>query len=125
MKFATNKKATEVFGLKSESKIQQEIFRHFWNTHCLPKCEHREVIFHVPNEGQHRLVNIGVLAGVSDLLFSWRGVMYFCEVKDAKGKQMPSQVKFEDQITNAGFDYFIVRSLDEFNAWCKENLKDY
>jgi len=103
--------------MKSESRIQQEIFQWYWNDYCLPKCEPREVIFHVPNEGQHRLVNIGVLAGVSDLIFSFRGTMYFCEVKDATGKQSPSQVKFERHINQAGFEYFLVRSLDEFKKW--------
>ena len=83
---------------KSESKIQQEIFVWFWNKFCLPKCEPREVIFHVPNENQHRLVNIGVLPGVSDLVFTWKGRHYYCEVKDNKGKQSGNQIKFENHI---------------------------
>lgn len=108
--------------MKAESKIQQEILQYFWNTYCLPSHDPRELMFHVPNENQHRLVNVGVLAGVSDLIFSWRGVIYFCEVKDTKGKQMPSQKKFEAQAVGAGFEYFIVRSLDEFKEWREINL---
>ena len=108
--------------MKSESRIQQDIFKWYWNNYCLPKCEPREVIFHVPNENQHKLVSVGVLAGVSDLVLSFRGRMYFCEVKDAKGKQLPSQVKFEAHIEQVGFEYFIVRSLEEFQEWFERLL---
>jgi len=100
--------------MKTESRIQQDIVVWFNNTHCLPSCSHPELIWHTPNENQHRLVSIGVLAGVSDLCFTWRGVVYFCEVKDAKGKQMPSQVKFQARIEAAGQYYFVVRSLEDF-----------
>ena len=99
---------------KKEARIQQDIFRWFWNEHCRPACSPRECIFHVANEGQHRLVSIGVLAGVSDLVFTWGGNTYYCEVKDVKGTQLPSQVKFQEHIESTGHYYFLVRSLEDF-----------
>ena len=109
--------------MKTESRIQQDIFRWYSNTHCLKTSNPKEVIWHTPNEGQHKLISIGVLAGVSDLTLTFRGVIYFCEVKTPTGKQMPSQTKFQKDIENAGFEYFIVRSLFDFKEWLlkKEN----
>ena len=98
----------------SEDAIQQQIFIWYQNNYCLKHHNPQEVIFHVPNENQHRLVRIGVLAGVSDLIFSFRGKLYFCEVKTATGSQTASQRKFEARIKKAGFEYFIVKSLIDF-----------
>lgn len=103
--------------MKTESKIQQEIFRYYWNAFCLPNQTQRECIFHVANENQHKLMNIGVLAGVSDLILTFRGKTYYCEVKTPTGRQKPSQIEFEKHIKQTGHEYFIVRSLDEFQAW--------
>ena len=101
--------------MKSESRIQQEIFRWFWNSYCLPTCEPREIIYHVPNEGQHRLVSIGVLSGCSDLIFTFKGTHYYCEVKTPEGKQSRNQKKFQDHVEKVkGCEYFICRSLKEF-----------
>lgn len=101
--------------MKTESKIQQEIFVWFWNNHCLSTCEPREIMFHVPNENQHRLQNIGVVSGVSDLVMSWRGESIYCEVKTPEGKQSPNQIKFEKHIAKVkNSHYIVVRSLEEF-----------
>ena len=102
---------------KSESKIQQEIWSYFWNTFCLPKHEPREMIFHVPNENQHRLIRIGVYPGCSDLVISWRGSIYFVEVKTEKGRQSLNQEQFERHCNQSGFIYVLVRSLDEFKEF--------
>lgn len=105
--------------IKSESKIQQEIIVWFRNNYSLKHLPKRECIFHVANEGQHRLINLGVLSGVSDLIFTWEGKTYYCEVKDAKGKQGPKQIEFEELITETGHKYFLVRTLEEFQTIIK------
>lgn len=99
---------------KSEARIQQEIVIWYTNNYCLKHHSPREIIFHVANEGQHRLVPIGLLAGVSDLIFTFRGQVYFCEVKRPNQTQRPKQIEFEERITNLGFQYFLVYSLDDF-----------
>lgn len=100
---------------KSESRIQQECFDWFWNTYCSKLYPEREIIFHVPNENQHRLHNIGVVSGISDLVATFRGKMLFIEVKTPTGKQSPNQKKIEEHIGRVpGALYFVVRSLEEF-----------
>ncbi len=56
----------------------------------------------------------GLRSGVSDLIFCYNGVATFIEVKTPKGRQNENQKKFEKAIKKAGFEYFIVRSVDEF-----------
>ena len=94
--------------------MTQEIFQYFWNTYCLQSCSPREMFLHVPNEGQHRTINIGTYPGASDLILSWRGSIYFVEVKTEKGRQSLNQERFEAHATQAGFKYVLVRSLEEF-----------
>ena len=102
--------------MKSESKIQQEIFRWFWNNYCLTSHKPRGIMYHVPNEGANngRLVPIGLYSGCADLVFTYKGEHYYCEVKDATGKQSPNQLKFQKHIEDCGHVYFVVRSLEEF-----------
>ena len=102
---------------KTEAKIQQEIVTWFNNTYCLKHMDPREIIFHVANEGQQRLAKIGVLGCVADLLFTWHGVMYFCEVKTPEGTQSPVQKDFEARVIKMGFSYFLVRSCCEFQKY--------
>lgn len=99
---------------KSEAKIQQEIVIWYTNNYCLKHHVPREIIFHVANEGQHRLVSQGVLPGVSDLILTHRGKMLFCEVKRPGESQRPKQVDFQKRITELGYHYFLVYSLADF-----------
>lgn len=109
--------------MKSESRIQQEIFQWYWNTHCLPVHNPREMFIHIPNEGERngRLTSIGLYSGASDIIFTYRGEHLYCEVKDATGTQKPNQKEFEEHVKQCGHTYFIVRSLDEFKSFI-ENL---
>jgi hypothetical protein len=60
--------------LKSEDKIQQEIFIFYSNEYCLPSKKNRCLIFSVPNGGTRnkieaiKLKSTGLLAGASDLI---------------------------------------------------------
>lgn len=104
---------------KTESKIQSEICCWFRNNYCLnhhdPKC----LIFSVPNDGknmmeQMRKKSTGLLAGASDLIVVLPNRIIFVEVKDEKGTQQPNQKQFQSDIEKLGFEYILVRSLDEF-----------
>ena len=99
---------------KSEAKIQQEIVIWYTNNYCLKYHAPREIIFHVANEGQHRLVSQGLLPGVSDLILTHRGKMLFCEVKKLGEKQRAKQIEFQHRITELGYHYFLVYSLADF-----------
>ena len=58
--------------------------------------------------------SMGVIAGRSDLVLYFKGKAYHIEVKAPKGKQSEAQKDWEEIICLAGFDYDVVRSLDEF-----------
>ncbi len=108
---------------KQEDRIQQEICLFYNNTYCkltdIPRC----LIFHVPNQNQYHLVSIGVLSGVSDLIVIHRtaqavaSVTLFVEVKTPTGSQQPKQVAFQQRVTELGYAYIVVRSVDEFKQY--------
>lgn len=106
--------------MKSEDKIQQEIFVWFNNNYCLPKHNSRSIIFSVPNGGLRnkieaiKLKSTGLLAGVSDLILIHLGQVIFIEVKTDIGKQSPVQLEFENRVKQQGFEYYLVKSLQEF-----------
>lgn len=110
----------------SESRIQQDCFKWFWNTYCLPTAwtiqGHREIFLHVPNEGKAngRLVSVGLYPGASDLIFTWRGSIIFCEVKTPGGVISDDQLSFAAHVMEVGFDYHVVRSEEEFKNLIKE-----
>ncbi len=101
---------------KSEDRIQQECYRWFHNTY--PAL--RGLLFHVPNGGKRdgreakKLKTMGVVPGVADLIFLYNGNCYLIELKNEKGIQSPTQKKWQKTVTENGFDYYIVRNLDEF-----------
>lgn len=79
------------------------------------------IYFHPANGGKRpintarRLKDIGVLAGVPDLVFVYPGtsVTYFMEVKTAKGSLSKEQRTFRDRCLALGHNWALVRSRDE------------
>ena len=77
------------------------------------------LIYAIPNGGRRnafegaRLKRQGVTAGVSDLHLIHKGKIYFIEVKIHGGKQSLMQKQFEKYVIKQGFQYFVVRSVDE------------
>lgn len=115
--------------MKSESRIQQEIVQWFRNNYCLKHHNPQCIIFSVPNERsdkfeQMRMVQTGLLSGVSDLVVIISGRVIFIECKDDKGRQTDKQREFEGRVQILGFEYHLIRDLDTFqnlvNTW---NLK--
>lgn len=104
---------------KTESRIQQEIVMWFRNNYCRktnnPQCQ----IFSVPNERsntkeQMRMISTGLLSGVSDLIVMLPEKVLFVEVKDENGRQSKKQFDFQERAESLGFEYFLVRSLEDF-----------
>jgi hypothetical protein len=110
--------------MKTESKIQQEIVMWFRNNYCLLQHNPRSVIFSVPNDSkdakeQMRKKATGLYAGVSDLICIHFGKVLFIEVKADNGIQSPRQKDFQNIVESQGFEYHLVRSLDEFKLKIK------
>lgn len=104
---------------KKEAKIQQEIFCWFNNTYCLKFHNPRMCIFSVPNDSESKEETMrkkatGLLSGVADLIVLLPNKCIFVEVKTPTGKQSDSQKEFEQHVQSLGFEYHLVRSLDQF-----------
>jgi len=77
------------------------------------------VIFSVPNEGKSATEQMykkatGMLSGVSDLIVIEHGRILFIECKDETGKQRENQIIFQKKVEANGYEYHLIRSLDEF-----------
>ena len=111
--------------MKSESKIQSEIIIWFRNSNLGTN----NLIFSVPNESsnvkeQMYKKSMGLLPGVSDLICIYNEQLLFIECKDEKGKQSDKQIDFERKIKANGFEYVVVRSLEQFQSIIL-NLSNY
>jgi hypothetical protein len=56
----------------------------------------------------------GLIAGVADMILLWKAKAYFFEFKFDNGKQSQSQKEFEYNVTNQGFDYYLVNDAEQF-----------
>jgi hypothetical protein len=107
--------------MKTEGRIQQEIVTWFTNKYGLKHHDPKCLIFSVPNEGKnakeqmHKKM-LGLKSGVSDLIVLMPNRCIFIECKDDTGKQSEKQKEFESDVTALGFEYWLVRSLDDFKA---------
>jgi len=66
----------------------------------------------------------GMVSGVSDLAFiRIDGTMVFIELKVPTGKQSPNQKWWQSVIQRCNSEYYIVKSLDEFQQLINQNIK--
>lgn len=107
--------------MKSESALQQQIFNWYNNNYCLKNIEKRGMIFSIPNGGTRHIMEAmtlkatGLLKGASDLIVILpNGKLMFVELKQPKGIQSLEQKDFENRVKLLGFEYHIVKSLEEF-----------
>ena len=101
--------------MKSESRIQQEIVVHFNNKYpnlrgCLCYNNNNSV------GGYRGKVNkyLGIIKGRSDMVLYYLGKAIHIELKTETGKQRKDQKEWQSLMESQGFDYYIIRSLEEF-----------
>lgn len=112
---------------KSESKIQSECYIWYNNNFCLKIHNPRGLMFSIPNElsgnnvvGTILAKSTGLTPGASDtIVILPSGKLIFVEFKTKTGKQTKSQKNFEKRVKNLGYEYKIIRSLDEFKKIIK------
>jgi len=111
----------------TEDQLQQQIYTWYNNTFCLKNHNPRHVIFSVPNGGSRNVIEAkkmkatGLLPGVSDLIILQPNKTLFIELKIEKGVQSEVQKEFEQRVKLLGFEYHLIRSLNEFqNILLKE-----
>jgi hypothetical protein len=59
---------------------------------------------------------MGVVAGVSDMVYLHPSGAMLLEFKTPKGRQNDRQVWWQGQVEKAGYRYIIIRSFDDFTA---------
>lgn len=112
-----------------EDSIQQEIIMWFRNNYCLKFHNPRYVVYSVPNDGkdvkeQMRKKATGMLPGVSDFIIDTGISVLYVEVKDEKGRQKPAQEEFQQRVEALGREYWLVRSLKDFQElWERHKVK--
>ena len=101
----------------TEDQLQQQIIIWFKNEYQM---HGKGLIFSVPNGGKRnkleskKLKQTGVMAGVSDLIVLLPSKCLFIELKAEKEIQSDVQKKFESKVNLLGFDYYLIRSIEEF-----------
>lgn len=109
---------------KTENKIQQEMFIWFNNNYTVKGLG---LFASIPNDSkdakeQMRKKATGMKVGHADFnVYLQNGETIFFEVKTPTGKQSEHQKRFESEVNNLGFKYYLVRSLEEF----KQKLKNF
>ena len=100
---------------KSEEQLQAQIFQWHWNN--VPS--ERGLLFHVNQKARNaiegnRMKAMGVVSGVSDLIYlKPGGQIILMELKMEDGRQSSAQVEWEQKVKQAGYDYRIVRNLEQ------------
>lgn len=115
--------------ISNENNLQQQIFVWYHNNYCLKSHNPRGLIFSIPNGGTRNIREAmtfkatGLLKGASDLIVIFpNGKLCFIELKMPKGVQSDEQKDFESRVKLLGFEYHLIRSLEEFIFLSKVNL---
>ena len=110
----------------TEDQLQQQIVTYFKNNFQINRTG---LIFAVPNGGSRNVLEAkkmkftGVLSGVSDLIAIIPKKILFIELKAEKGIQSDNQKDFEVRVNELGFEYYIIRSLEQFKEMiCAQDL---
>lgn len=104
------------FVVMNEANLQSKCFQYAWNTYP----DSRLMLFHVPNGGRRSKIEamqfkaMGVIPGVADMIFIYKGRIYAFEFKTDTGIQSPAQREWERKFIEQGGTYWIVQRFDYF-----------
>lgn len=107
--------------MTSEIALQSECFRWAWNN--FP--ETRRCIFHVPNGGLRSKIEAmqlkasGVISGIPDVLFVWKGKLYPFEFKAENGRISPQQSEVHKAWLNQGVEVKVIKTFGEWEYCIK------
>jgi hypothetical protein len=101
--------------IMSEDKLQSECYLWFHNTYP----ELRGLLCYNLNNSMNRIrgmmdKSMGLQPGRSDMVFYYQGRAVMIEFKTLDGRQSKVQMEWQQKIQQAGFYYYIIRSLEEF-----------
>lgn len=86
------------------------------------------LMYSVPMEATWRnkyyFEGLGSMAGVSDTIVMLPGHILFVEFKSRKGRQSPDQKIFQEKVELLGFEYFIIKSVEDFQRLVENKLNE-
>jgi len=101
--------------MQTEIQLQSKCFQYAWNYHpetrghlCYNLNNSRNVIDGNQNKAQ------GLIKGRSDMTFYWNLSAYFLEFKTETGVQSNEQKQWQSKMEDAGYEYHIIRTEDQF-----------
>lgn len=104
-----------------EDILQSQCYLWLNNNYCLKHHTPRLCVFSVPNGGSRnpieakKLKATGMKAGVSDMIVLLPNAKtLFIELKTETGIQSDVQKEFEQHVVSLGFEYHLIRSLEQF-----------
>jgi len=109
----------------SEERLQADCYQWFHNS--FP--ELRGLLWHVPNGGQrsaseaNKFKAIGLVPGVADLHFFYKGQIHFIELKIETGRLSESQVKWIEAISNHQGQVVVIRNLETFQNYVNQIIQ--
>lgn len=84
------------------------------------------LLFAVNNEATYQRASyfksLGMLPGVSDMILLLKNKVLFLEFKDTKGRQSDHQKQFQVKVELLGFEYYIIRDLQDVKQILRNNL---
>lgn len=108
----------------SHDRVQQECWMYLWNTYS----QTRRTLWHTPNEQRpikgeshtsfmrriSQAKAAGVLEGVWDLVWYWKGTLHIFDVKLDGDYIKPAQKQFRDAIVAQGGAWYEINNVDQF-----------
>ena len=93
----------------------------FYNTYPHLRC----CFFRIKNEGTSAISGaidkaIGVVPGVADMCLLINQTAVFIEFKTPTGRQSPKQKEWQLKIELEGYQYYLIRSENEFKELCQK-----
>ncbi len=112
----------------NHDKLQKECFEYLWNYHPAT----RRTFWHTPNtqrpypgESKRGYIirlkqaeAIGVLAGVTDLVFYWSGCLYMFDIKIGADTLSEAQKKFIAANVAQGGKFTEIENIEQFKTFC-------
>lgn len=100
-----------------ESKIQGDCYKWFHNTY--PNL--RGLLCYNLNNSKNKIDGnlnkaMGLQKGRSDMVFYYHGTAYMLEFKTPYGNQSPEQLNWMEKVEREGFQYHLIRSLEQFQT---------
>jgi glutathionylspermidine synthase len=108
--------------MQSEIKLQSMCFLWHWNNYP----DERGLLCYNLNNSANKIQGnqnkaLGLIKGRSDMVYYKNGKAVMLEFKTETGTQSIEQKKWQEKIENQGFEYYLVRSLKQFQEIiCKQ-----